>query len=77
MLKVFESRSRRTFGAKTVEIIRGWEGKLHNEEFIICILRQVLIRMINSERKRWARDVARVGRKGTRREIWWEKEIDL
>jgi hypothetical protein len=38
---MFENRvMRRMFGPKRVEVIGSW-GKLHNEDFIICTLRQI------------------------------------
>jgi hypothetical protein len=40
-LRVFENRVlRRIFGTKRDEVTRGWT-KLHNENFVTCILLQV------------------------------------
>jgi hypothetical protein len=40
-LRVYETRvPRRTFGPKRAEVTGGW-GKLYNESFMICTLRQV------------------------------------
>jgi hypothetical protein len=62
---VFENRVlRRIFGPKRDEVMR--EGrKLHNEEIRDLYSSPSIIRMIKSRRMRWAKHVARMGRRGT------------
>jgi hypothetical protein len=50
---VYENRELRTFGHKTEEVTTNWE-KLHNEDFISCVLCHLLLRW----RRRWAKYVA-------------------
>jgi hypothetical protein len=66
-LRVFENRVlRRIFGLKRGEVTGGWE-KLHN-----FYSSPNIIRMIKSTRMRWARHVARMGRRGMHVGYWWE-----
>jgi hypothetical protein len=71
-LRVFENRVlRRIFGPKRDEVTGEWR-KLHNEELRHFYSSTSIIRIIKSRRMRWAGHVARMGRKGTRIDYWWE-----
>jgi hypothetical protein len=75
---VFEYRVLRgIFGPKRDEVIGGWR-KLHNEELHNLYSSPSIIRIIKSRRMRWARHVARMGRRGMHIRFWWEsrKERD-
>jgi hypothetical protein len=77
-LKVFENRVlRRIFGPKRDEVRVDWR-KLRNEELQNFYSSPRIIRMIKSNRMRWAGHVARMGRRGMRVGYWWEcqKERD-
>jgi hypothetical protein len=77
-LRVFENRVlRRIFGSKRDEVTEGWR-KLHNEELHNLYPSKSIIRMNKSRRMRWARHVARMGRRGMHIRYWWEsrKERD-
>jgi hypothetical protein len=67
-LRVFENRDEVTGGLR----------KLHNEELHNLYSSTNIIRMIKLRRMRWARHVARMGRRGMHIEYWWEytKERD-
>jgi hypothetical protein len=68
-LRVFENRVlRRVFGPKRDEVTGEWR-KLHNEE-------PSIIRIIKSRRMRRAGHVARMGRRGTRIDYWWEIQME-
>jgi hypothetical protein len=55
---MFENRVlRRIFGPKRDRVTGGW-GKLHNEELQNLYSSPSIIRIIKSERMRWARHVA-------------------
>jgi hypothetical protein len=57
---VFENRVLRgIFGSKRDEVIGGWR-KLHNEDLHNLYYSPSIIRMIKSERMRWAGHVARM-----------------
>jgi hypothetical protein len=71
---VFEIRVlRRIFGTKRDEETGGWR-KLHNEELHDLYSSPSIIRIIKSRRMRWARHLARMGRRGTRIGYWWESQ---
>jgi hypothetical protein len=53
---------RRIFGSKRYEMTGDWR-KLHNEELNKLYASPNIIRMIESRRIRWARHVARMGRR--------------
>jgi hypothetical protein len=53
---------RRIFGAKRDEVTGDWR-KLHNVELHNLYSSPNIVRMINSRRMRWARNVARIGEK--------------
>jgi hypothetical protein len=60
---VFENRVlRRILGPNRDEVTGGWR-KLHNEELHNLYSKPNRIRMIKSRRKRWAGNVARMGRR--------------
>jgi hypothetical protein len=71
---VFETRVlRRIFGPKRDEMIGGWR-KLHNEELQNLYFSSSIIRMIKSRRKRWAGNVAGMGRRIMHVGLWWESQ---
>jgi hypothetical protein len=73
---VFENRVlRRIFGPKRDEVT-GDRRKLHNEELRDLYSSPSLIRIIKSRRMRWAGHVARMGRRETRIDYWWESQIE-
>jgi hypothetical protein len=73
-LRVFENRLlRRIFGPKRDEVTGEWR-KLHNEELRDLYSSQSIIRIIKSRRMRWAGHVARMGRRGTLIDYWWESQ---
>jgi hypothetical protein len=47
---------------------------MHNEELHNLYSSPNIIRMIKSRRMRWARHVARMGRRGMRIGYWWESQ---
>jgi hypothetical protein len=60
-LRVFENRVLRSiFGPKRDEVTGGWT-KLHNEELNKLYSSPSTMRMIMSERVKWAGHVARIG----------------
>jgi hypothetical protein len=72
-LRVFENRVlRRIFGMKRDEVTREWR-KLHKEKLHDLYSSPSIIRIIKS-RMRWAGHVARMGRRGTRINYWWERQ---
>jgi hypothetical protein len=67
---VFENRVlRRIFGPKRDELTGEWT-KLHNEELNDMYCSPNTVRVITS-RMRWARHVARVGRRLVYTGFWW------
>jgi hypothetical protein len=69
---VFQNRVlRRVFASKRDEVIGGWK-KLHNEELHNLYSSPSIIRMNKSSRMRWARHVARMGRRSKHVGFWWE-----
>jgi hypothetical protein len=76
-LRVFEIRLlRRIFGPKRDEVTGEWR-KLHNEELHDLSSSPSIIRIIKSRNMRWAVNVARMRRRGTRRACWWERDRDV
>jgi hypothetical protein len=72
--RVFENRLlRRIFGPKRDEVTGEWR-KLHNEELHDLYSSSSIIRTIKSTRMRWAGNVARMGRRGTLIDYWWESQ---
>jgi hypothetical protein len=73
-LRVFENRVlRRIFGPKRNEVTGEW-SKLYNEELHDLHSSPSIIRIIKSRRMRLAGNVARMGRRGTRIDYWWESQ---
>jgi hypothetical protein len=71
---VFENRVlRRIFGPKRDEVTGEWR-KLHNEELFDLYTSPSIIRIIKSRRMRWAGHVARMGRRETLIDYWWESQ---
>jgi hypothetical protein len=71
---VFENRVlRRIFGPKR-DKVTGELRQLHNEELRDLCSSPSIIRIIKSRRMRWADHVARMGRRGTRIDYWWESQ---
>jgi hypothetical protein len=73
-LRVFKNRVlRRTFKLKRDEVTGEWR-KMHNEELRDLYSSPSIIRIIKSRWMRWAGHVARMGRRGTRLDYWWESQ---
>jgi hypothetical protein len=73
-LRVFENRVlRRIFGPKRDEVMGEWR-KMHNEEHCDLYSSPSIIRIIKLRRMRWAGHVARMGRRGTLIDYWWESQ---
>jgi hypothetical protein len=73
-LRVFENRVlRRIFGPKRDEVTGGWR-KLHNEELHKLYTSPRIIRMIKSKRMRWARHLARMGKRNAYRTLVGKSE---
>jgi hypothetical protein len=69
---MFENRAlRRIFGPMRGEVTGEWR-KLHNEEFNDLYFSPSIIKITKATRMRWARHVARMGRRRTRIGCWWE-----
>jgi hypothetical protein len=64
---------RRIFGPKRDVVTREWR-KLHNEELHDLYSSPSIIRIIKLRRMRWASHVARMGRRGTLLDYWWESQ---
>jgi hypothetical protein len=72
-LRVFENRVlRRIFGPKD-EVTGEWR-KLHNKELHDLYSSPIIIRIIKPRRMRWACHIARMGRRGTLIDYWWESQ---
>jgi hypothetical protein len=70
---VFDNRVlRRIFGPKRDEVTGEWR-KVHNEELHDLYSSPSIIRIILSKRMRWAGHVAWMGRRGMRKDCWWER----
>jgi hypothetical protein len=73
-LKMLENRVlRRIFGPKR-DVVTGEWRKLHNEELRDLYSSPSIIRIIKLRRMRWAGHVARMGRRGTLIDYWWESQ---
>jgi hypothetical protein len=71
---VFENRVlRRIFGPKRDDVTGEWR-KLHNEELRDFYSSPSIIRIIRLRRMRWEDHVARMGRRGTLIDNWWESQ---
>jgi hypothetical protein len=71
---VFENRVlRRIFGSQKDEMTEEWR-KLHDEELRDLYSSPSIIRTIKSRRMRWAGHVARMRRRETRIDYWWESQ---
>jgi hypothetical protein len=64
---------RRIFGPKRDEVTGEWR-KLHNKVLHDLYSSPSTIRIIKSRRMRWASHVARMGRRGTLIDYWWESQ---
>jgi hypothetical protein len=64
---------RRISGLKRDEVMGEWR-KLHNEELRDLYSLPSIIRIIKLQRMRWGRHVARMGRRGTLIDYWWESQ---
>jgi hypothetical protein len=72
---VFENRVlRRIFGLKRDEVTGEWR-KLYNEKLRDLYSSPSIIRIIKS-RMRWTGHVARIERRGTRIDYWWESQTE-
>jgi hypothetical protein len=73
---VFENRVLRTiFGPKRDKVTGEWR-KLQNKELHDLCSSPSIIRIIKSRKMRWADHVARMGRRGTLIDYWWENHIE-
>jgi hypothetical protein len=73
-LRVFEKRVlSRIFGPKRDEMTGEWR-KLYNKELHDVYSSPSIIRIIKSRRIRWAGHVARMGRRVTLIDYWWESQ---
>jgi hypothetical protein len=73
-LRVFKNRVLRgIFGPKRDEVTAEWR-KLHNEELRDLYSSPSIITIITSRRMRRAGHVARMERRGTRIDYWWESQ---
>jgi hypothetical protein len=71
-LRVFEnSVLRRIFIPKRHEVTEGWR-KLYNKDLCDLYSSPSIIRIANSRRMTWAKNVARIRRRGTCVRHWWE-----
>jgi hypothetical protein len=62
---------RRIFGPKRDDVTGEWR-KLHNEELRNLYSSPGIIKIMKSRRIRLAAHVARMGRRGTHIDYWWE-----
>jgi hypothetical protein len=62
---------RRIFGTEKDEVTGEWR-KLHNKELRDLYSSPSISRIIKLRRMRWAGHVARMGRRGTLIDYWWE-----
>jgi hypothetical protein len=62
---------RRIFGPKRDKVIAEWR-KLHNEQLHGLYSSPTIVRVIKSRRIRWARHIARMGRREKCIGFWWE-----
>jgi hypothetical protein len=73
-LRVFENNVlSRVFGLKRDEMTGEWR-KLHHEELHDLYSSPSIIRIMKGRRMKWAEDVARTGRGGTRIGCRWESQ---
>jgi hypothetical protein len=73
-VRVFENRVlRRIFGPKRDEVTGEWR-EFYNEELRDLYSSPSIIRIIKSRSMRWAGHGARMGRRGTRIDYWWESQ---
>jgi hypothetical protein len=56
------------------EEVTGEWRKLHNEELRDLYSSPSIIRIIKTRRMKWADHVARMGRRRTRIDYWWERQ---
>jgi hypothetical protein len=73
-LRVFENRVlRRIFGPKRDEMMGEWR-KLHNKELHDLYSSPSIIRIMKSRRMRWSSHVARMVRRESHIDYWWESQ---
>jgi hypothetical protein len=73
-MRVFENRVlRRIFGLKRDKVMGEWR-KLYNKELRDLYSLPSIIRIIKSRRMKLAVYVARMGRKDTHIDYWWESQ---
>jgi hypothetical protein len=73
-LRVFENRVlRRIFGPKRDEVTGEWR-KLHNKELLDLYSSPSIVRINKFRRMRLAGHVARMGKRGTLIDYWWESQ---
>jgi hypothetical protein len=73
-LRVFENRALRIIFGQKRDVVTGEWRKMHNEVLCDLYSSPSIIRMIKSRRMRWTGNVARMGRRGTRIDYWWERQ---
>jgi hypothetical protein len=71
---VFENRVLRRICVLNRDQLTGEWRKLHNKELRDLYTSPSIIRIIKSRRMRRAGHVARMGRRGTRIDYWWESQ---
>jgi hypothetical protein len=65
----------RIFGPKRDKATGGWK-KLHGEELYDVYSSPSIIRVVKSRKMKWAGNVTRMGRRGTRICCWWGSQRD-
>jgi hypothetical protein len=71
---MFENRVLRRIFEPNGDEVAGVRRELHNEELCNLYSSSSKIRMIKLRRMRWARNVARKGRRKIHTRFWWERQ---